>query len=89
MPGPAPGLYTEPDMADGRILIGTCSWSDKSLLESGRFYPPEAATPEGRLRYYAQHFPIVEVVSSYYAIPAQRTAALWAERTPDGFIFDV
>ncbi|HEY8489982.1 MAG TPA: DUF72 domain-containing protein [Dehalococcoidia bacterium] len=76
-------------MADGRILIGTCSWSDKSLLDSGKFYPPEAATPEGRLRYYARHFPIVEVDSSYYAIPAQRTAALWTERTPDGFVFDV
>jgi uncharacterized protein YecE (DUF72 family) len=31
----------------------------------------------------------VEVDSTYYAIPARRTAELWAERTPDTFTFDV
>jgi uncharacterized protein YecE (DUF72 family) len=76
-------------MDRSRILIGTCSWTDKSLVDSGRFYPPEAGTAETRLRYYADHFPIVEVDSSYYAMPSRRNAALWTERTPDGFLFDV
>ncbi len=73
----------------GRILVGTASWTDPSLIESGRFYPPEAKSAEDRLRYYAGVFPIVEVDSSYYGMPAERTARLWAERTPEDFTFDV
>jgi uncharacterized protein YecE (DUF72 family) len=73
----------------GTILVGTASWTDKTLIDSGRFYPPDAKTPEARLRHYAAHFPLVEVDSSYYALPARRTAEAWAERTPAGFAFDV
>lgn len=72
----------------GRILVGTASWTDKSLLESG-WYPPEANTPDERLRFYATQYPIVEVDATYYAPPAEQTARLWAERTPDGFTFNV
>ena len=71
------------------VLVGTASWTGKSLIDSGKFYPPNATTPEARLRYYAQHFPIVEVDSSYYAIPLPATAQLWAERSPPGFVFNV
>ena len=71
------------------VLVGTASWTDKTLLESGRFYPPEARTAEARLHYYASRFPLVEVDSTYYALPAERTAELWAQRAPPGFVFDV
>ena len=71
------------------ILVGTASWSDKSLLDSGLFYPKEAKTPEARLRYYASQFGLVEVDSSYYAIPTPQVAQQWAERTPDAFVFDI
>jgi len=64
------------------ILIGTASWTDKSLITSGRFYPPKCSTPEDRLRYYSSQFPLVEVDSSYYAMPKPEVAQLWAERTP-------
>jgi uncharacterized protein YecE (DUF72 family) len=73
----------------GRILVGTASWTDKSLIDSGRFYPPEATTAEARLQHYASVFPLVEVDSSYYGLPSQRNAALWVERTPDDFTFDI
>ncbi|MDY6918513.1 MAG: DUF72 domain-containing protein [Chloroflexota bacterium] len=73
----------------GNILVGTCSWTDPTLLQSGRFYPQTAQTAETRLRYYASQFPLVEVDSSYYALPAEKTARLWVERTPDDFLFDV
>ena len=56
------------------ILVGTASWTDKTLIACGRFYPQEASAPEGRLRYYASQFPMVEVDSSYYAMPAPATA---------------
>src|SRR5262245_12219629 len=71
------------------ILVGTASWTDKSLIDSGKFYPKDVATSEDRLRYYASQFPMVEVDSSYYAIPAPATAQLWAERTPKTFTFNI
>jgi uncharacterized protein YecE (DUF72 family) len=69
-----------------RILVGTTSWTETTLVESGRFYPPEVHTAEERLRYYASRFPVVEVDSSYYGLPPARNAGLWAERTPSGFV---
>jgi uncharacterized protein YecE (DUF72 family) len=72
-----------------RILVGTCSWTDRTLIECGCFYPPAAKTPEERLRFYADNFPIVEVDSIYYSLPSERNAALWVERTPDDFTFDL
>jgi uncharacterized protein YecE (DUF72 family) len=72
----------------GEIRVGTAGWTDRSLIESG-WYPPDASNPEKRLRYYASQFPLVEVDATYYALPAERTAAAWAERTPDGFIFNI
>mgnify|MGYP000550048598 CR=1 FL=1 len=72
-----------------KILVGTASWTDKSLIDSGKFYPPEAKSPEARLRHYASLFPMVEVDSSYYAMPSASTAQLWAERTPADFVFNV
>lgn len=69
------------------IRIGTCSWTERTLIASGEFYPKGIRTPEERLVYYANCFDTVEVDSSYYAIPNKRTAALWTQRTPDGFVF--
>jgi len=68
----------------GQVQVGTASWTDRTLLESG-WYPPEADTPEQRLRYYARQFPLVEVDATYYALPGEQTAALWAARTPAAF----
>ncbi|MGW0505446.1 DUF72 domain-containing protein [Micromonospora sp. NPDC003241] len=72
----------------GEIKVGTASWTDRTLLDSG-WYPQTADTPEKRLAYYARQFPLVEVDATYYSPPAERTARLWAERTPDGFTFNV
>ena len=72
----------------GDILVGTASWTDKTLLESG-WYPKTADTPEKRLAYYAKQFPLVEVDATYYSPPAEATAARWAERTPEGFTFNI
>jgi len=73
----------------GQILVGTTSWTEKTLLDSGLFYPREARTAEARLRFYAEQFPVVEVDSSYYGLPSERNSVLWAKRTPAGFVFDV
>ncbi|MET7833366.1 DUF72 domain-containing protein [Micromonospora sediminicola] len=72
----------------GEIKVGTASWTDRTLLDSG-WYPASADTPEKRLSYYARRFPLVEVDATYYSPPAERTAGLWAQRTPPGFTFNV
>jgi uncharacterized protein YecE (DUF72 family) len=71
------------------VLVGVASWTDRTLTAPGVFYPPQAKTPEDRLRYYASQFPLVEVDSTYYAIPTIEYAERWAERTPDDFTFNV
>lgn len=80
-------------MADGgpvgNIYCGTSSWTDPTLLKAKTFYPPDAHKPEERLRFYSERFPLVEVDSTFYALPSERNAGLWAERTPDGFVFNV
>ncbi len=71
------------------MLLGTASWTDKPLIESGKFYPPDTKSAEARLRYYASQFPLVEADTTYYGLPTEQTARAWVERTPDGFRFDV
>jgi len=71
-----------------KIRVGTCSWTDPTLVNSRRFYPDSARSAEARLQYYASQFNIVEVDSSYYAMPNDRNSYLWAERTPADFVFD-
>src|SRR4249919_2360772 len=73
----------------GRILIGTSSWTDKTLIKDGNFYPAEAKTAEKRLQFYASRFPLVEVDSTYYFPPSESNSVLWIERTPPDFTFNI
>src|SRR5262249_28261659 len=70
------------------IKVGPASWPARPLSESG-WSPPEARTPAARLKFYASRFPLVEVDSTYYALPGEQNAASWAERTPGSFTFNV
>ncbi|HMJ07300.1 MAG TPA: DUF72 domain-containing protein [Chthoniobacterales bacterium] len=70
----------------GKILIGTASWSDPGFVE--RWYP-KGMTAVERLPWYAQHFEMVEVNSTFYAVPEARMVERWCRSTPDKFIFDV
>jgi uncharacterized protein YecE (DUF72 family) len=71
------------------VLIGTSSWTDKTLIKDGHFYPPGTTTAEQRLRYYASQFRLVEVDSTYYFPPSEQNAALWIDRTPKDFTFNI
>jgi uncharacterized protein YecE (DUF72 family) len=71
------------------FFIGSASWTDKTLIDCGRFYPKDCKSAEARLRFYATQFPIVEVDSSYYGMPTPQNSMLWAERTPEHFVFNV
>jgi uncharacterized protein YecE (DUF72 family) len=70
----------------GDIRVGTSSWTDPGFLE--HWYPNGLSAAE-RLAYYAERFDCVELNASFYGVPAERQAELWAERTPDGFLFDI
>ena len=70
----------------GKILIGTASWSDPGFVE--RWYPKKMAAHE-RLGWYAQHFEMVEVNSTFYSVPDMRTVERWCAATPNAFTFDV
>jgi uncharacterized protein YecE (DUF72 family) len=73
----------------GAVRVGTASWTDPTMTARGVFYPDGATTAEDRLRHYATVFPVVEVDATYYALPREQQAKLWAERTPSDFVFDV
>ena len=70
----------------GRIRVGTSSWADPGFVKE--WYPPKMPAKD-RLPWYAQHFDMVELNSSFYAIPDRNTAHSWVEVTPPGFTFDV
>ncbi|HUG05205.1 MAG TPA: DUF72 domain-containing protein, partial [Candidatus Limnocylindria bacterium] len=52
-----------------RVLIGTCSWTDPTLLESGWYPENIVKKADERLRFYAERFKLVENDASYYALP--------------------
>ncbi len=72
----------------GDILVGTASWTDRTLLESG-WYLKSADNAAARLGYYATQFPLVEVDATYYTPLAERTCQLWVERSPADFTFNI
>jgi uncharacterized protein YecE (DUF72 family) len=69
-----------------KILVGTASWSDPGFVE--HWYPKKMPAGE-RLAWYAQHFEMVEVNSSFYSVPDPRLVERWCRSTPNGFLFDV
>jgi len=84
------GLARLPQVSGAvEFRVGTASWTDPSLVNSDLFYPPSVRSADERLRFYAERFNTVEVDSTYYALPAERNASLWAERTPQRFIFNI
>jgi uncharacterized protein YecE (DUF72 family) len=76
-------------VGQGVVRTGTCSWTDQTLVKDSDWYPRRTMTAAERLAFYAAHFPLVEVDSTYYAPPNERTASLWAANSPDGFEFNV
>ena len=53
-----------------------------------RWYPKKLPAGD-RLPWYAQHFDLVEVNSTFYSAPEPRMVERWCAATPDDFTFDV
>lgn len=73
----------------GNVVFGTAGWTDKTLVRGGLFYPRGTSSAEGRLRFYASQFSLVEVDATYYSILPPDVAEHWIEWTPPSFVFDV
>ncbi len=73
-----------PDAA--RLLVGTSGWSYRHWR--GVFYP-ERLPARDWLRFYAQHFPTVELNTSFYRRPAAASFTRWREAAGPGFLFAV
>ena len=72
-----------------KVLIGTCGWTDPTLVQSKRFFPPNVKTAVDMLTYYSKHFPAVEIDTSTYAIPRESAVKQWIAAVPDGFVFNI
>ena len=80
------------------LRIGTSGWSYPTGKGTwnGLFYPQRGGRGEARrsqaggfdeLTWYAEHFDVVEVNSSFYGPPTPATTKNWARKTPPGFEF--
>jgi uncharacterized protein YecE (DUF72 family) len=72
-----------------RVLVGTCSWTDKTLTDETEWYPKKSMSAAERLAFYAARFPIAEADSTYYFPPRPELTKGWVERTPAGFTMNV
>src|SRR5437868_10374657 len=76
-------------MSGGRVLVGTCSWADASLVKETDWYPRRSMSAAERLGHYSRTFPVVEAESTFYFPPTPELAAAWVERTAPGFTMDI
>jgi uncharacterized protein YecE (DUF72 family) len=76
-------------VAHGTVLVGTCSWTDKTLTQGTDWYPKRSMSAADRLAFYASQFAIVEADSTYYFPPSKDLTGGWADRTPEGFTVNV
>src|SRR3954452_1026234 len=77
------------ELRGGTVRVGTCSWTDRTLVNESDWYPRRSMTAAERLAYYASQFPVVEADSTYYYPPTPEMSESWVERTPDRFTMNV
>ena len=66
--------------------MGTASWTDPGFVAD---WYPEKLPARKRLAWYAEHFDLVEVNSTFYSVPSEDAVERWCEQTPSHFLFDV
>jgi uncharacterized protein YecE (DUF72 family) len=71
-------------MTGRRFHIGTMGWSYDFWV--GNFYPPSIESKDFLVE-YSKHFSTVEIDSTFYRIPYERTVTNWRNQTPADFLF--
>jgi uncharacterized protein YecE (DUF72 family) len=66
------------------VRFGTSSFSASGWV--GTFYPKNTK-PKDYLANYARKLDTVEVDSTFYGVPQEKTVQSWYEKTPPGFVF--
>jgi uncharacterized protein YecE (DUF72 family) len=74
-----------PAQQAGPVHVGTSGWSYADW--EGRFYTRPKPRGLDELAYLARYFDCVEVNSSFYRPPSQRSVRGWLRRTPPAFEF--
>ncbi|MCU4183822.1 DUF72 domain-containing protein [Acidiferrimicrobium sp. IK] len=87
--GGGPAAAAPVALGGAAVRAGTTSWADRSLVRDGGFYPKKTMTARERLAYYCSRFSMAEIATTFRFPPTPELCAQWAERTPDGFSFDV
>jgi uncharacterized protein YecE (DUF72 family) len=67
-----------------KLNLGTIGWSYD--FWKGRFYPPKTAS-KNFLAFYSGQFNTVEVDSTFYRIPTEKTVENWRLQVPERFLF--
>ena len=67
-----------------KIRIGTTAWTFEEW--QGPLYPPELPQSQW-LEFYGQHFPTVEVDSTFHGVPSEDTLLRWVRMTSANFRF--
>ncbi len=65
-----------------KVHIGTSGWSYKDWKDI--FYPPKLKSTE-YLSFFAQHFNITEINTSFYRLPKSETISGWIKKVPADF----
>lgn len=73
-------------MTKAKIHIGTSGWSYKHW--KGTFYPADLKEKQWFAFYHTQ-FETVEINSSFYHLPQEKTFANWRASSPEHFVFVV
>jgi uncharacterized protein YecE (DUF72 family) len=71
-------------MGSQHIHIATSGWSYKHWKEI--FYPPKMKATD-YLSYYAKHFDITEINTSFYRLSNPEIVLGWMKKVPRGFKF--
>lgn len=71
------------------VLVGTSSWSERTLVHDSGWYPKRTMKAAERIAYYAARFPLVEIDATSRFPPTPDLARQWVDRTPAGFTIDV
>ncbi len=69
-----------------KTYVGTSGFSYHHWAEI--FYPHDVRRSDW-LEYYAKHFNSVEINSSFYRLPQEKTFENWRGKTPEGFVFSI
>ena len=77
------------ELRGAHVLVGTCSWTDPTLVKETDWYPRKSMSAAERLAFYAANFPVVEADSTYYFPPTPELTRSWVERTPPDFTMNV